>query len=151
MDCFDFFRYCGKFGITETYLRVLVDKLCTSRMVKYFGSFQQLGVVILQTKYVVRKINCWMMFGLCLHWFTESVLGLQVAMEVWVFYRVPENYRCLVMWQPLNQEGLPGSWAGEEWTCNAGDPGSIPGLGRSAGEGIGYPLQILGLPLWLNQ
>ena len=26
-------------------------------------------------------------------------------------------------------------------TCNAGDPGSIPGLGRSAGEGIGYPLQ----------
>ena len=26
-------------------------------------------------------------------------------------------------------------------TCNAGDPGLIPGLGRSAGEGIGYPLQ----------
>ena len=26
-------------------------------------------------------------------------------------------------------------------TCNAGDPGSIPGLGRSTGEGIGYPLQ----------
>ena len=25
--------------------------------------------------------------------------------------------------------------------CNAGDPGSIPGLGRSSGEGIGYPLQ----------
>ena len=30
---------------------------------------------------------------------------------------------------------------GEEFTCNAGDPGSIPRLGRSAGEGIGYPLQ----------
>jgi len=29
----------------------------------------------------------------------------------------------------------------KESTCNAGDPGSIPGLGRSAGEGIGYPLQ----------
>ena len=26
-------------------------------------------------------------------------------------------------------------------TCNAGDTGSIPGLGRSAGEGIGYPFQ----------
>ena len=25
--------------------------------------------------------------------------------------------------------------------CNAGDPGSIPGLGKSSGEGIGYPLQ----------
>ena len=28
-----------------------------------------------------------------------------------------------------------------ESACNAGDPGSIPGLGRSAGEGIGYPVQ----------
>ena len=31
--------------------------------------------------------------------------------------------------------------AGKESACNAGDPISIPGLGRSAGEGIGYPLQ----------
>ena len=30
---------------------------------------------------------------------------------------------------------------GKESTCNAGDPGSIPGLGRSPGEGKGYPLQ----------
>ena len=30
---------------------------------------------------------------------------------------------------------------GKESACNAGDPGSIPGLGRSAGEGIGYLLQ----------
>ena len=30
---------------------------------------------------------------------------------------------------------------GKESACNAGDPGSIPGLRRSAGEGIGYPLQ----------
>ena len=30
---------------------------------------------------------------------------------------------------------------GEESTCNAGDPGLIPGSGRSTGEGIGYPLQ----------
>ena len=38
-------------------------------------------------------------------------------------------------------KGFPGSSAGKESTCNAGDPGSIPGSGRSAGEGIGYPLQ----------
>ena len=37
--------------------------------------------------------------------------------------------------------GFPGNSAGKESACNAGDPGSIPGLGRSAGEGIGYPLQ----------
>ena len=37
--------------------------------------------------------------------------------------------------------------AGKESTCNAGDPGSIPGLERSAGEGIGYPLQYFGASL----
>ena len=36
---------------------------------------------------------------------------------------------------------FPQSSVGKESTCNAGDPSSIPGLGRSAGEGIGYPLQ----------
>ena len=34
--------------------------------------------------------------------------------------------------------GFPGGSAGKESACNAGDPSSIPGLGRSAGEGIGY-------------
>ena len=36
---------------------------------------------------------------------------------------------------------LPHSSVGEESACNAGDPCSVSGLGRSAGEGIGYPLQ----------
>ena len=37
--------------------------------------------------------------------------------------------------------GFPGSSAGKEFTYNVEDSGSIPGLGRSAGEGIGYSLQ----------
>ena len=37
--------------------------------------------------------------------------------------------------------GFPGGSAGKESTCNAGDLGSIPGLGRSSGERIGYPHQ----------
>ena len=37
--------------------------------------------------------------------------------------------------------GFPGSSVGKESACNAGDPSSIPGSGRSFGEGIGYPLQ----------
>ena len=41
----------------------------------------------------------------------------------------------------LSPGGFPGSSVGKESTCNAGDPGSIPGSGRSAGEGTGYPLQ----------
>ena len=39
------------------------------------------------------------------------------------------------------EQGFPRGSAGKESTWNAGDPGSIPGLGRSPGEGIGYPLQ----------
>ena len=41
---------------------------------------------------------------------------------------------------------FPGSSAGKESACNAGDPSSIPGLGRFPGEGIGYPLLVLGFP-----
>ena len=37
---------------------------------------------------------------------------------------------------------VPGSSPGKESTCNAGDPGLIPGLGRSAGEGLGHRLQF---------
>ena len=38
-------------------------------------------------------------------------------------------------------KGFPDSSVGKEATCNAEDPSLIPGLGRSAGEGTGYPLQ----------
>ena len=41
--------------------------------------------------------------------------------------------------------GFPRGSAGKESACNAGDLGSIPGLGRSPGEGKGYPLQFSGL------
>ena len=41
--------------------------------------------------------------------------------------------------------GFPCVSAGKEAACNAGDLGSIPGLGRSPGEGKGYPLQYSGL------
>ena len=37
--------------------------------------------------------------------------------------------------------GFPHSSVGKESTCKSGDPGSIPWLGSSPGEGIGYPLQ----------
>ena len=41
----------------------------------------------------------------------------------------------------LKDGGFPGSSAGKESTCNAGDPSLIPGAQSSPGEGIGYPLQ----------
>ena len=40
--------------------------------------------------------------------------------------------------------GFPGGSAGKESTCNVGDLGSIPGLGKPPGEGNSYPLQDSG-------
>ena len=42
-------------------------------------------------------------------------------------------------------KSFPCGSAGKDSTCNAGDLGLIPGLGRSPGEGKGYPLQYSGL------
>ena len=47
-------------------------------------------------------------------------------------------------------EGFPGGSAGKESTCNVGDLGSIPGLGRSPREGNGYPLQYSSLENPMN-
>ena len=41
--------------------------------------------------------------------------------------------------------GFPGGSDGIESACNVGDLGSIPGWGRSPGEGNGHPLQYSGL------
>ena len=45
----------------------------------------------------------------------------------------------------LATKGFPGGSVGKESACNAGDLGSVPGLGRSLGEGNGYALQCCGL------
>ena len=47
----------------------------------------------------------------------------------------------LIFHSVVSPWGFPGSLAAKESACNVGDPGSIPGSGRSPGEGIGYPLQ----------
>ena len=46
-----------------------------------------------------------------------------------------------------DSEGFPDSSVGKESACNAGDSSSIPGSGRSTGEGIGYTLQCPWVPL----
>ena len=45
------------------------------------------------------------------------------------------------IWLRKKSVGSPGGSDGKVSVCNAGDPGSIPGLGRSPGEGNGSPLQ----------
>ena len=45
----------------------------------------------------------------------------------------------------MESDGFPCGSPGKESACNMGDLGSIPGLGRSPGEGKGYQLQYSGL------
>ena len=54
---------------------------------------------------------------------------------------------CPTLCDPMDcsPTGFSGGSAGKEYTCNAGYLGSIPGLGRSPGEGKDYPLQYSGL------
>jgi len=47
-------------------------------------------------------------------------------------------------------QGFPDGSAGKESTCIGGGLGSIPGLGRSSGEGNGYPLQYSGLENFMD-
>ena len=48
--------------------------------------------------------------------------------------------RAVIVLNPVSTRGFPDSSVGKESACNAGDPGSVPGLRRSPGEGKGYPL-----------
>ena len=60
-----------------------------------------------------------------------------------------------IMWNHLGM-GFPDSSVSKESACNVGNLGLIPGLGRSSGEGKGYPLQYsglensMGLQKWLS-
>ena len=49
------------------------------------------------------------------------------------------------------REGFPGGAGGKESACNAGDPGLIPGLGRSPGGGHGNQLQYSCLENYMNR
>ena len=50
-------------------------------------------------------------------------------------------YVCVYLFKCYGYLGFPCGSSGKESTCNVGDLGLIPGLGRSTGEGKGYPLQ----------
>ena len=54
---------------------------------------------------------------------------------------LPTPYYYFPPLRPISRPGFPHSSVGKESACNAWDPSSVPGLGGSSGEGIGYPLQ----------
>ena len=64
-----------------------------------------------------------------------------VLMHIFLTTHDAENLFVCSLAILIQKIGFPDSSVGKESACNAGDPGSIPGWGRSAGEGIGCPLQ----------
>ena len=54
---------------------------------------------------------------------------------------LPEFHFHSAKWGSGSADKKQDSSAGKESACNAGDPGSIPGMGRFPGQGIGYPFQ----------
>ena len=66
----------------------------------------------------------------------SSLVLLLWSPLLWFFFFWPMS---IVFWGV--GESFPDSSVGKEFTCNAGDPGSVPDSGRIAREGIGYPLQ----------
>ena len=75
-------------------------------------------------------------------WGNNGNNGLRlIPFELIFMYIVSYSYGLTL----LHMTGFPYGSAGEESACNAGDLGLIPGLGRSPGEGKGYPLQYSGL------
>ena len=78
----------------------------------------------------VNLLGCWYLSNISLKspWFIGKC-----SLNIWFIY-----FKVL-FW------GFPGGSDGKESTCNVEDLGLIPGLGRSPGEGNGYPLQYSGL------
>ena len=74
----------------------------------------------------------------------QTFLPILFALELYEFF-IHFGY-----WPLIDISRLPGGSAGKESTCNAGDLGSIPGLGRSSREDNGYPLQYSGLENSMN-
>ena len=76
-------------------------------------------------------------FGIKMMVASELIWECSSSQVFWKhFRRIGVNFSLKVLLM-----GFPGSSAGEESACNAGEPSSIPGLGRSSGEGMGYPPQ----------
>ena len=77
-------------------------------------------IIVVYNKYIINNLT--------------YIIGIQVKL-------VDCTLRLVLYYSSKSIVGFPDSSVGKESTCNAGHPGSIPGWGRSAGEGIGYPLQ----------
>ena len=85
-------------------------------------------------------VPLWINFGLCGEQFRWTIVETEFCYLPKSIDLLIVNYFCRQLIR-LNSNCFPYSSVGKESACKAKDPGLIPGSGRSAGEGIGYPLQ----------
>ena len=71
--------------------------------------------------------------------------GIYLISEVASLLKLQVHLNILFCCNALQIVGFPGGSTGKESTCNVGDLNFIPRLGRSPGEGKGYPFQYSGL------
>ena len=102
--------------------------------------------------YFILYIICTLMYNYIFHLIIYIILYYIWASLVEQLVKnppaMPETPVLFLCWEDPPEKGMSihSSILGLPWsTCNAGDLGSIPGLGRSPGEGNGYPLQYSGL------
>ena len=119
------FIYCWKRGIEVPYNDCIVP-ISLFRSLNTFHIY--LGVLPFD---VLTEHFIWLRF--------LSFLSVSVILVLFSFFN----------WLPYSFQGLPWGLSDKESTCYAGDPGSVPGAGRSPGEGNGNPLQScrLGNPI----
>ena len=100
-------------------------------------SFASLIPSSLSQSFPIKFLNCWPNLShLCSFLLQPAIPKFAVS---------PGLIVCSSLCYPPTLLGFPCGSAGKESACNVGDLGSIPGLGRSPGEGKGYPLQYSGL------
>ena len=71
----------------------------------------------------------------------SNVLSIDYKIQSSMYLLILLKWTCLYTYKCLLLVGFPGGSDSKETACNAGDSGSIPGSGRSLGEGNGSPLQ----------
>ena len=77
-------------------------------------------IIVVYNKYIIKNLT--------------YIIGIQVKLTNCTL-------RLVLYYSSKSIVGFPDSSVGKESVCSTGHPGSIPGLGRSHGEGKGYPLQ----------
>ena len=85
--------------------------------------------------HLLKRLFLFHLIVICI--FVKSNLFTYMWAYLQTFCSVPLTYLPIL----IPMLGFPGSSVGKESSCNTGDPGSIPGLGRSPGGGHGNPLQ----------